>query len=99
VRKLAGLPDDAPLKLVLESGTVQSHFQKVVDELDKDATGSASRVALLHLLHEPPSIDKGEVTDKGSINQRAVLKCREALVNALHEGTLPFTLRPQGKQK
>ena len=36
---------------------------------------------------EPPSIDKGEVTDKGSINQRAVLKHRAALVEALHAGT------------
>ena len=53
-------------------------------------------VARLHVLAEPPSIDKGEVTDKGSINQRAVLKHREALANALHEGTLPFTIQPKG---
>jgi feruloyl-CoA synthase len=99
VRKLAGLPDDAPLKQVLESATVQSYFQKVADELAAGATGSASRVARLHLMHEPPSIDKGEVTDKGSINQRAVLKHREALVNALHEGTLPFTLQPRENSK
>ena len=39
------------------------------------------------MLAEPPSIDKGEVTDKGSINQRAVLKHRAALVEALHDGT------------
>ncbi len=44
----------------------------------------------LHLMAEPPSIDKGEVTDKGSINQRAVLKHRAALADALHDGTLPF---------
>jgi feruloyl-CoA synthase len=92
VRKLAGLPGDAPLKQVLESAPVQGHFQKVLDDLAASATGSATRVARLHLMHEPPSIDKGEVTDKGSINQRAVLQCRDALVNALHEGTLPFTL-------
>jgi feruloyl-CoA synthase len=48
-------------------------------------------------MHEPPSIDKGEVTDKGSINQRAVLKHRDALVNALHDGTLPFTLQPKDR--
>ena len=36
-------------------------------------------------MHEPPSIDKGEVTDKGSINQRSVLKHRSALVDAVHE--------------
>jgi feruloyl-CoA synthase len=40
----------------------------------------------LHVLAEPPSIDKGEVTDKGSINQRAVLQHRDALVEALYEG-------------
>ena len=94
VRKLAGLPDDAPLKQVLESAAVQAHFQKVVDDLAAGATGSANRIARLHLMHEPPSIDKGEVTDKGSINQRAVLKHREAMVDALHAGSLPFTIQP-----
>jgi feruloyl-CoA synthase len=95
VRQLAGLPADAPMKDVLESAPVRAHFQQVVDELASHGGGSASRVALLHLMHEPPSIDKGEVTDKGSINQRAVLKCRDAMVNALHGGTLPFTLKPK----
>jgi feruloyl-CoA synthase len=32
----------------------------------------------------PPSIDAGEVTDKGSINQRAVLKNRARLVERLY---------------
>ena len=46
------------------------------------------------LVSEPPSIDKGEITDKGSVNQRAVLKHREALVAALHDGTAPGILLP-----
>jgi feruloyl-CoA synthase len=94
IRQLAGLPEGAPLKDVLESAPVQAHFGKVVGELAGHATGSATRVARLHLMHEPPSIDKGEVTDKGSINQRAVLKHRDALVQAFHEDRLPFTLKP-----
>jgi feruloyl-CoA synthase len=98
IRQLAGLPDQAPLQKVLESAPVQAHFQKVVNELAAQSTGSASRVARLHLLHEPPSIDKGEVTDKGSINQRAVLQHRDALVQAFHGDQLPFTLKPQGPQ-
>jgi feruloyl-CoA synthase len=97
VRKLAGIPEDAPLKQVLESEPVQAHFQQVADELAAGATGSANRIARLHLMHEPASIDKSEVTDKGSINQAAVLKQRDALVNALHTGTLPFTIKPQGE--
>jgi feruloyl-CoA synthase len=95
VRQLAGLPADAPMQQVLESAPVQAHFQKVLDTLAAGATGSASRVARMHLMAEPPSIDKGEVTDKGSINQRAVLKHRAGLVDALHGGTLPFTLVPK----
>ena len=96
VRSLAGLPAEATLKQVLESAPVQAHFQKVLDQLAATATGSANRIARLHLMHEPPSIDKGEVTDKGSINQRAVLKHREVLANTLHDGGLPFTLQAQG---
>ncbi|MBS0341093.1 MAG: hypothetical protein JSS56_11240, partial [Proteobacteria bacterium] len=46
-------------------------------------------------MSEPPSIDKGEVTDKGSINQRAVLHHRAAMVQALHDGSLPFTILPR----
>jgi len=93
VRTLAALPADAPLQQVLESAPVQAHFQRVLDALAASGTGSANRVALMHLLHEPPSIDRGEVTDKGSINQRAVLKHRDALVQDLHEGRLPLSLR------
>ncbi|TFY96568.1 feruloyl-CoA synthase [Ramlibacter rhizophilus] len=96
VRRLAGLPDDASLQAVVESAPVQAHFQGVIDELAKSATGSANRVARLHLLHEPPSIDRGEVTDKGSLNQRSVLKHRDALVQAFHDDQLPFTLKPRG---
>ncbi|HEY1227830.1 MAG TPA: feruloyl-CoA synthase, partial [Ramlibacter sp.] len=95
VRKLAGLPADTPLAQVLESASVQAHFQGVVDQLAASATGSASRIARLHLMSEPPSIDKGEVTDKGSINQRAVLHHRAAMVQALHDGSLPFTILPR----
>ena len=94
VRQLARLPGDAPMQQVLQSAPVQAHFQKVVDQLAAQSTGGASRVARLHLMHEPPSIDRGEVTDKGSINQRAVLMHRDAMVNALHGGTLAFTLQP-----
>ena len=48
------------------------------------ATGSATRIARALLLEEPPSIDAGEITDKGSINQRAVLDRRAALVEELY---------------
>jgi feruloyl-CoA synthase len=94
VRQLAGLDASAPLSQVLASAPVQAHFQKVVDTLARTATGSANRIARLCLLSEPPTIDIGEVTDKGSINQRAVLAHRAAIVEALHADTLPGIIKP-----
>ena len=95
VRKLAALPDNASMQQVLTSAPVQVHFQEVVNILFRHGTGSANRVTRLYLMSEPPSIDKGEVTDKGSINQQAVLKHRRALADAMHKGTLAFTITPQ----
>ena len=91
------MPDSVALKDVLESAPVQSHLQRVLNELAATASGSANRVARLHLMHEPPSIDKGEVTDKGSINQRAVLAQRDALEQALYLGKEadPFVILPK----
>ncbi|MFN0182339.1 MAG: feruloyl-CoA synthase [Aquabacterium sp.] len=85
-RRLAGLPPDAPLPEVLHHPQVRAFFQALADRLWREATGSASRVARLHVMAEPPSIDRSEVTDKGSINQRAVLAQRAALVEAMYAG-------------
>jgi feruloyl-CoA synthase len=48
------------------------------------STGSSNRIARAMVLEEPPSLDAGEMTDKGSINQRAVLARRAALVEELY---------------
>ena len=95
VRALSGLSADAPLAEVLGSAPVQAKFQEIVNTLALSASGSANRIARMCLLAEPPTIDKGEITDKGSINQRSVLAHRAATVAALHEGTLPHILQPQ----
>ena len=47
-------------------------------------TGSSNRVTRVMLLEEAPSLDAGEMTDKGSINQRAVLARRKSLVAELY---------------
>jgi len=49
-----------------------------------ESTGSSNRIARYLILDEPPSLDAGEITDKGSLNQRAVLARRAALVEALY---------------
>ena len=95
-RKLAGLGDEVPLPEVLHHPALRAFFQALADRLWREASGSASRVARLHVLAEPPAIDRGELTDKGSINQRAVLSHRDALVQALYEGSEsdPFLILP-----
>ena len=95
VRALSGLPADASFHDVLESAPVLAHFQKVVNDLARTATGSANRIARMCLLGDPPTIDRGEITDKGSINQRAVLAHRAETVERLHADTLHHILKPQ----
>jgi feruloyl-CoA synthase len=65
---------------------VREFLQRLVDSLHASGTGSATRVARALVLAEPPSIDRGEITDKGSINQRAVLTHRAADVERLYLG-------------
>jgi feruloyl-CoA synthase len=85
-RAFAGLAADAPAADVLAAPEVHEFFQRLVDGQWAAGTGSATRVARALVLVDPPSIDRGEVTDKGSINQRAVLTHREALVEHLYAG-------------
>ncbi|GAA6143575.1 feruloyl-CoA synthase [Hydrogenophaga sp. 5NK40-0174] len=95
VRKLTDLPADASLHDVLDHPAVLEFFQGVVDKLAETATGSANRIARMCLLADAPTIDRGEVTDKGSINQRAVLKHRADTVTNLHADKLHYIIKPR----
>ena len=95
VRALSGMPAEASMHDVLNSAPVLAQFQRIVNQLATTATGSASRIARLCLLADPPTIDRGEITDKGSINQRAVLSHRAETVARLHDGTLHAILKPE----
>ncbi len=78
------LPAQTPMSEVLRHEAVQARFQGLFDGLARESTGSSTRIARAIVLDAPPSIDASEVTDKGSINQRAVLKSRAALVEELY---------------
>jgi feruloyl-CoA synthase len=95
VRRLSGLGADVSMHEVLDHPAVLAHFQTVVNQLAQAATGSATRVARLCLLADLPSLDRGEVTDKGSINQRAVLAHRADTVAKLHADVLHFIIQAQ----
>jgi len=51
--------------------------------------GSSTHPGRLLVMEEPPQIDAGEITDKGYLNQRAVLERRAALVAKLHQDPPP----------
>jgi feruloyl-CoA synthase len=78
------LPQDAPAAEVLAHAAVRARFQDLLDQLAEQATGTASRIERVLLLDVAPSIDANEITDKGSINQRAVLEHRAGLVEELY---------------
>jgi len=62
---------------------VRARLAQALAQLGQDA-GSAGRIERLLLLAEPPSLDAGEVTDKGYLNQRACLQRRAAEVARLY---------------
>jgi feruloyl-CoA synthase len=68
----------------LSAAQLRERLQAALERLARDSTGSSTRVVRAIIMVEPPSIDAGEVTDKGSINQRAVLGRRAALVERLY---------------
>ncbi len=79
-----GLEAGCPPERVLRHEAVRGRFRALLRGFALTATGSSNRVVRALLLEEPPSLDAGEITDKGSINQRNVLDHRAALVESLY---------------
>nr|WP_274596775.1 feruloyl-CoA synthase [Pseudomonas syringae] len=91
-RQLAGLGAQASDVEVLASTPVRQWFADWLVRLNEGASGNASRLEWIALLDEPASIDRGEITDKGSINQRAVLQWRATKVETLYRDQDPSRL-------
>lgn len=75
---------DANLAEIAAHHGVRAHFTDLLTSFAAQATGSSNRVVRALLLSDVASIDSGELTDKGSLNQRAVLKSRAVIVEALY---------------
>jgi feruloyl-CoA synthase len=83
-RRLAGLGADASPAAIVDDPRVRAEFAGRLSQLASLSPGTSTRVERAILMAEPPSMDRSEMTDKGSINQRAVLKNRAALVEELY---------------
>jgi len=68
----------------LDSQRLTEILRERLQSLAGESTGSSTRVTRATFLRDAPSIDAGEITDKGSINQRAVIARRAALVAELY---------------
>jgi len=75
---------DAPYHEVAADVRVHAWLRELLEQLSGRAGGSSQRIVRALILDQPPSIAAGEITDKGSINQRAVLQCRQAAVERLY---------------
>jgi feruloyl-CoA synthase len=64
-----------------------------------DTAGSAARIERLAVLARPADLDTGEITDKGYVNQRQVLKNRSALIELLYADPPPGHVIIPGKTR
>ena len=78
------LAPGAPLSELAAQPKLIEVLREVLARSQAEATGSANRITRMFVLTELPTIDRGELTDKGSINQRAVLDNRQALVERMY---------------
>ena len=79
-------PPDATLVELIGRPEVRRRLRAGLAAHNAMNPASSRRISRVLLLDEPPSIDAGEITDKGYVNQRAVLARRAALVERLHAG-------------
>jgi feruloyl-CoA synthase len=81
------LPDRASLQGVVSHPAVRARFRSLLKSFAQQSTGSSNRITRAILAEQPPSLDRGEITDKGSFNQRTVLEQRAELVEELYAAT------------
>jgi feruloyl-CoA synthase len=84
-RALAGLPEGASADEVIADAKVRAGIAQGLARLKAQGGGSSTHATRALLLAEPPSVDGGEITDKGYINQRAVLARRPDAVAVLDD--------------
>ena len=87
---------DLPIAALIARPEVRRRIEEALERLAAEGGGSSTRPARALVMEEPPSGDANEITDKGYINQRAVLLRRAALVERLHSPKPdPIVIRPR----
>lgn len=81
---LSGDPVDTPLSDLIARSSVRDALAKALTRYNQENSGSSHRICRVLVMTVPPNLDANEITDKGYINQRAVLENRADLVERLY---------------
>ena len=86
--------DDVGLMIFPSSGRTidaayRAQLRTALGKMNEGVTGSSRRIARAIVLTEPPSLDAGEITDKGSLNSRGIRERRKAAVDRLYDNSDP----------
>ena len=69
-------------------------LRKALQQMNSGISASSRAIARALVLREPPSLDAGEITDKGSLNSRGIRERRAADVARLYDDADPEVIKP-----
>ena len=70
---------------IIRHPVVHEQLRSKLAAYNAENKGSSTSIGRVLLMVEPPNIDAGEITDKGYLNQRAILARRDELVQRLYD--------------
>jgi len=85
-RLVPGADESTPAEVLVAAPEVHEALAAGLRAHNEQQPASSRRIGRALLMTEPPSIDANEITDKGYLNQRAVLDRRADLVERLYAG-------------
>jgi feruloyl-CoA synthase len=84
-RRIAGLSKSATVDEIAGHAKVRMAMREQLAEFGRSATGSSNRIMRIAVQTEAPLLDTGELTDKGSVSAKMVLKRRASVVESLYD--------------
>jgi feruloyl-CoA synthase len=72
----------------------RDELRAALRKINEGVGGSSRTIARAIVLTEPPSLDAGEITDKGSLNSRGIRERRAAIVERLYDDNDPDVIKP-----
>jgi feruloyl-CoA synthase len=91
-KHIARLSNDASLHEIINNAIIKEKLQQVLNAMAVESTGSATLIKRAVFADFNLSIDKGEITDKGSVNQRMIIKNHPDLVRKIYSPVIDDTV-------